>query len=566
MCPLLRWFPLLAVPLGFSSCATVHPRPADLIFLGGRIHTLQGDPALVSALAVRDGRILALGSDAEILALADPSTQRVDLAGRPLYPGFTDAHLHLLGIGTALENVDLVGTHSYAEVVARVRARAAERPGSDWLLGRGWDQNDWADSRFPRHDLLSAAFPQRPVALSRIDGHALLANAAAMRAAGVDTTTPDPPGGRILRDDHGRPTGVFLDTAEELIRRVIPDPDETVLRRRIELAIRDLHRHGITAAHDAGVNTRLLHLYQRMAAGGDFDLRCAVMLDGSDEATLAEWLPRGPIPDLDGRGRISVRMVKIYADGALGSRGAALLADYSDDPGNRGLLVTPPERLEALCERALAVGFQPCIHAIGDRGNRVALDALETALRAVPRSDARPRIEHAQVLAPEDLPRFASLGVIPSMQPQHQVSDMPWAEARLGPTRIRGAYAWRALVDSGCRIPFGSDAPVEILDPIAVFRAAISRQDAHGSPPGGWFPEQRLLRAQALRGLTTWAAWSGFEEERLGVLRPGLPADLVVLSGELMDLPVLELDRQEVVLTVFDGRIVYSADPEQDRR
>lgn len=524
---------------------------------GGVVHGAVGGEGF-TAVAIRDGRLAWVGDEDGAGAWIGAGTRVIDLGGRVVLPGFADGHAHLLGIGAMLETVDLTGTASFAEVVARALAGLDGLPPGAWLRGRGWDQNDWAVADFPTHHELSRAVPERPAVLARVDGHALLANAAAMRAAGVDAATPDPPGGRILRDASGAPTGVFIDAAEALILRAAPPPDAATLRRRALLAIDELHRHGITALHDAGVSQRDLDVYLGLAAEGRFALRLHAMLDGADESLLERWFARGPAPDLDGRGRIAVRAVKLYADGALGSRGAALLDDYTDEPGNRGLLLTAPERLRAVTERALRTGFQVAVHAIGDRGNRLALDAYEAALAAVPATDPRLRIEHVQVLAPEDMPRFAALGVIPAMQTQHQTSDMPWAEARLGAARTRGAYAWRALLDTGVPLCGGSDAPVERLDPLASFRAAVARFDARGNPPGGWHPEQCMTRAEALAQLTSWPAHAAFREADLGAIAVGMRADLVILSGDLLTAPVERLDSIQVEITIFDGQIVFS--------
>ncbi len=557
---MLRRAFLAACPL-LLACQGPPPsaEAADLLFHGGPIHTADPAQPTVEALLVRDGRVLLAGSLAEAEAGCGPATRRIDLAGRALLPGFADGHAHLMGIGAAAERVDLMGTTSYAEVVERARAAAAALPEGAWLQGRGWDQNDWADTAFPHHGPLSAALPDRPAVLTRVDGHALLANAAAMAAAGVGPETPDPPGGRILRDASGAPTGVFVDAAEALVRRAVPPEGPEALRRHARLAAAELHRHGITAIHDAGIGAAGLAALEELARAGEFRLRYHGMLDGSDAPLLADWFARGPSADLTGDGVLAVRAVKLYADGALGSRGAALHEDYHDEPGNRGLLVTPPEQLRAVTERALRAGFQVGIHAIGDRGNTLALDAFEAALATVPTADARLRVEHAQVLRPADAARFAELGLVAAVQAQHQTSDMPWAGARLGPEREKGAYAWRWLLDRGVPLCGGSDAPVERLDPLAAFRAAVARVDADGRPPGGWHPEHCMSREEALLHLTAWPAHAAFREADLGALRPGMRADLVVLSGDPMTAPVAALDAIEVVATYFEGAQVYPA-------
>lgn len=540
---------------------------ADLIVSGGAIHVGGAGDGVVEALALRGGRVVAAGAESAVRRdCAGPGTAVLELDGRAVYPGFQDAHLHLAGIGFAALQADLMGTASYAEVVARARAKAAELPAGAWVQGRGWDQNDWTETSFPTHDALSAALPDRPCALTRVDGHALLANAAAMRAAGVTAATPDPPGGRILRDARGEPTGVFVDAAEGLILRAIPPPSDAELEEALLRGQEALHARGITGAHDAGVGARTVALAERLARTGRLKLRLHLMLDGSDEALLEEWFARGPAGDLDGDGRVAVRAVKLYADGALGSRGALLLAEYSDEPGNRGLRLIEPERLASVCARAFAAGFQVCTHAIGDAGNRMVLDAYERALGPIaswpdhPRNRARWRVEHAQVLHPDDARRFAALGVVASMQTQHQTSDMPWAGARLGAERERGAYAWRWLLDSGARLANGSDAPVERLDPIAAYCAAVHRRTLDGEPLGGWHPEQRMTPEEALLAMTEWAAWAAFREDDLGGLLPGDRADFVVLDEPFAGQEPRELARLRVLETWFAGERVWRAE------
>lgn len=562
---MLRPLALLALS-ALLGCATPPPAPvvpADLVLLDGAVYSLAGinDPA--QALAVRDGRILLIGSTSAMREFIGPQTRVVQLAGRPVYPGFTDGHMHLSGYGKALNQVDLVGTTSAADVAARAAAYAQSLPSGAWLLGRGWDQNDWAVQEFPTQHELSAALPDRPAVLRRVDGHAVLANAAAMAAAGIDAETQAPDGGRILRDADGMPTGVFIDNAMELVNRAVASPTREEETDGVRLAIDALHEQGITSVHDAGVSMNTVEIYRSLALQEQFDLRVHVMLNG-DSPWIRRALSGLPTSDLTGQGLIAVRAIKSYADGALGSRGAALLADYSDEAGNRGLDLHSFDELEQLARHALLRGWQLCVHAIGDRANRVVLDAYESALAAVPveqrpgiARDPRFRIEHAQVLSPLDIPRFAELGVIPSMQAQHQTSDMPWAEERVGSERIQGAYAWRSLLDTGVIICGGSDCPVERPDPIAAFHAAVTRRDSTLRPVGGWYPEQTMTRTEALRHLTTWPAYAAFNEDRLGTLAVGKLADLVVLSGDLLTLADDQLPEQRVELTVFDGRVVY---------
>jgi predicted amidohydrolase YtcJ len=539
------------------------PHPRTVLF-NGRIYTQDEPQRIVEALAIQDGRVLAVGNDDEILALADDSTQRLDLQGRTVYPGFADGHAHLVGVGRFLEGLDLVGTSSFAEVVALVAARDRELPEGEWLVGRGWDQNDWAERSFPVHDALSEAVPERPVLLVRVDGHALLANRAAMEAAGVTAATADPAGGRIERDADGRPTGVFIDNAEGLIRDAMPAVSLAATERAVRVATAAFHEQGITAVHAAGVGPTTLAVLESMAGEGRLQLRLHAMLDGSDSELLRRRFALGPQADVGGDGRLAVRTVKLYADGALGSRGAALLEEYSDDHGNRGLLLTPPAEVERIVAGSVAAGFQVATHAIGDRGNRLTLDSYAKVIAAATAAaadgkqpDLRLRIEHAQVVHADDFARFAGLGIIPAMQTQHQVSDMPWAEDRLGPERIKGAYAWRRFRDAGCRIPGGSDAPVERLDIVSQFIAAVSRATPDGEPDGGWYADQALSRQEALDMLTVWPAYAAFREHDLGRLLPGFRADLVVYSADLMTVSPEEMRDCHPQLTVFGGEVVW---------
>jgi len=529
--------------------------PADLIVTAQHIYTVDPDRPVVGGFAVREGRIVFAGSAREVLALKGPRTRVLDLGNRTVIPGITDAHLHLLGVGTALRMVDLTGTRSYDEVIRRVAARAREVKAGEWIRGRGWNQNDWPDTRFPTHDALSRAVPDNPVVLTRVDGHAVLANARAIEAAGVTAATPDPEGGRIVRNPDGSPTGVFVDNAQDLIWRVVPPLSRDETRAAILAAVAEANRWGLVGVHDAGVGSATIDLYEELARAGRFNLRDYVMVTG-DSADVARAYQRGPQSALYG-GHLWIRAIKMYADGALGSRGAALLEDYSDDPGNRGLFVTDSMLLRAAAVADLRHGFQLCIHAIGDHANRMVLDAYQAALDSVPTADHRFRIEHAQIIHHQDIPRFAALGVIPSMQTSHQTSDMYWAMNRLGWTRVQGAYAWRSLLATGVIIPNGTDAPVEQINPMIGFHSAITRQDADGWPAGGWFPAERMTRQEALQSMTIWPAYAGFMEAVAGSLSPGKYADFVVLDQDIMTVAPERILETQVVMTVLGGATVY---------
>jgi predicted amidohydrolase YtcJ len=537
--------------------------PADLVLVNGTIYTVDKTRPVVSALAVARGRILLAGSDADAKALANAATSVIDLHGAAVVPGFTDAHAHLLGLGDMLRRVNLAGSSSYDEVIDRVKARAkAVKPG-EWIRGRGWDQNRWPSKEFPTHDALSRAFPNNPVVLERVDGHAYLANAKAMELARVSASTADPEGGRIIRLASGAPSGVFVDNAQSLIDRAIPASTRDDTRKAIIAAIAECNRWGLTGIHDAGEDAATISIFEELAKAGNYNLRNYVMLSdpgepGSPAALGNPYLRRGPQSALYD-GHLWIRAIKLYADGALGSRGAALLAPYADEPANSGLLVSRPEHIRAWADAALRSGFQVNVHAIGDRGNRVVLDAFESALRAAPKPDHRFRIEHAQVLSAEDIPRFAKLGVIPSMQPTHQTSDMGWAETRVGPQRIRGAYAWRSLLNTGVVIPSGTDFPVEEVNPLLTFHAAVTRQDPRNLPVGGWYPDQKMTREEALQSMTIWPAYAGFQESVLGSLTTGKYADFVVLDRDIMRIPDTEILGTRVISTWIGGKRVYEA-------
>jgi predicted amidohydrolase YtcJ len=528
---------------------------ADLIVVNARIYTVDNARPMASAMAVRNGRIVFVGSDAEARTLAGAATRILDVQGRTVIPGMVDAHAHLLGLATSLRNVQLAGASSYDEVIHRVIERTRTMKPGEWVEGRGWDQNLWPEKNFPTHEALSRATPSNPVVLTRIDGHALLANAMAMRLAGVAAAAKDPAGGKILRLPNGDPSGVFVDNAKSLIDDRVPSASDATVSDATVAAIAETNRWGLTGIHDAGEPRRVIEMFESLARAGRFNIRNYVMVSDNDK-DIAYYTGRGPRNGLYD-GHIWIRAIKTYADGALGSRGAALLAPYADDPGNTGLLVTPPAHLEKIAEIGLRSGFQVNTHAIGDRGNRVALDAFETALRAVPTADHRFRIEHAQVISPEDIPRFARLGVIPSMQASHQTSDMRWAEVRVGPQRIRGAYAWRSLLNTGVVIPDGSDFPVEEVNPLISFHSAVTRQDATNWPPGGWYPEQVMTREEALRAMTIWPAYAAFQEKELGSLSPGKYADFVVLDRDIMQVPATEILQTHVISTYLGGKSVY---------
>jgi predicted amidohydrolase YtcJ len=544
---------LLVLPAGARAA-----EPADLVLRNAVVHTVDPSRPRAQAVAVRGNRIVAVGSNADVQPFAGSRTRVLDLAGRTVVPGFDDSHAHFLGIGFARLDVDLVGTRSYAEVLERVAAALKGRRPGEWVRGRGWHEGKWdapapgAVRGFPTHAALSAISPDNPVVLERADGHASLANARAMALAGVSRETRAPAGGEIIHDAEGDPTGVFVDNAQGLVEPPERSPDE--VRRAIGLATDECLAKGVTSLTDAGAGTDVLALYREAIAAGKLHTRLDVMAAGLPTMRALGRPEIGPPGSF-----LTVRAVKLYADGALGSRGAALLEPYSDDPGNSGLLVTPPGEILEASRFALAHGFQVGTHAIGDRANRIVLDAYEKALAEHPEvKDARFRIEHAQVLDAADIPRFGKLGVLVAFQGIHCPSDRPWAPKRLGEARVKeGAYAWRKLLDAGARLMNGTDAPVEDVSPIQNFHATVTRQDANGQPPGGFDPDQKLTRAEALRTMTLDAAYGSFAEAEKGSIEVGKLADLVVLSQDILSVPDDALMKTEVLATIVDGKVLY---------
>lgn len=550
----------LALAAALLSMAQSAPTP-DLILHNARIYTMDASRTTAEAIAIRGDRIARVGPNADVLALRGSATRVIDLSGAAIVPGLHDAHGHFTGLGASMQSIDLRGTTSYEQVVGMVRQRAASARAGEWIVGRGWDQNDWSDKQWPTHDLLSAASPNNPVYLTRVDGHAGLANRRALELAGVTEATGDPAGGRLIRSSGNQPSGVLIDTAQGLVSSKIPPVSDAQMEDQILLADRETRRLGLTMVHDAGTDGRTVDAYKRLIDAGRLKTRLFVMLRGP-LASLQAAFAKGPITDY-GNHRLAVRSIKIVADGALGSRGAAMLEPYADEPGTTGLLTTPPDEVYVQTLAASKAGFQPATHAIGDRANRLVMDIYERVQREVPSARAlRMRIEHAQILDRAEIPRFASFQVIASMQPTHATSDMPWVPARIGRERMEeGAYVWRTLISSGATIAAGSDFPVELPNPLLGFYAAITRQDPKGQPLSGWMPGERMSRDEALASFTRNAAFAAHAETLLGTLEAGKLADLVVLSKDIMRIAPPEILTASVRLTIVGGEIVYSSAP-----
>ena len=543
-----------------AACLAVAPfthAGESTVLSAARIHTLDPAMPVVEALAFdADGKILAVG-DVASLRKQFPDAASLEFPDATVVPGLIDAHGHLPNLGLFLQRADLTGTASKAEIIARLQAFEKTLGKDEWLLGRGWDQNDWDIKEFPTAADLDAAFPTRPVWIERIDGHAYWGNSAALKTS-PRTLAGDwqPDGGQIVRDAKGQPTGIFVDNAIGLIEGQVPALDDAGTERMLAAATQYAVARGLTGVHDAGVSLQQLQALRRLADKQQLPLRVYAMADG-DGAAL-DWVCKNGLYHHPG-GRLDMRSLKLYADGALGSRGAAMIEDYSDQHGHRGLMVTSADELERISRKAQGCGVQVGTHAIGDRGNRVVLDAYQKVLGDESATlDHRWRIEHAQVVAVEDIPRFGKMHVIAAMQPTHATSDMPWAETRVGPERIAGAYAWRQMLDGGARLALGSDFPVESVDPRLGLHAAVTRTDLDGKPPGGWRSQEKLTREEALRGFTLDAAYAGFAEDGVGSLEVGKRADFVVLGADPLaeDVPLATLP---VKATYVDGKAVFEA-------
>lgn len=528
---------------------------ADLVLTNGRVMTLDPARPEATAIGVRGDRIVAVGGDREVDALAGPTTQRVDLAGRFVLPGLVDSHVHLRSLGEQLVSLDLRGLTSVEAIARRVADTAASLPPGEWLNGIGWDQNLWPGKQYPDQRPLTAVAPERPVWLQRIDWYAGWANRQAMQAAGITRDTPDPQGGRIVRDASGEPTGLFLGEAMGLVARVQPALGRARIKALLGRALKRCAEVGLTGVHDAAATAEEAVAFRELAEAGELPIRVYLMWKGYGGEPVDPLLEQPTLVDY--KDRLTHRTLKLIIDGTMGSRGALFFEDYADDPGNRGFFVTAAAELRRLTELALRRGYQVATHAIGDRGISLTLDAFEQALAAVPAGDTRPRIEHLQCVRREDLSRVKRLGLIASMQPSHATSEWAWSEARVGRERGRGLYALRWVLDAGIPLAAGSDLPVDSENPLVGIHSAVTGQDLDGRPEAGWHPEQRLSLAEALRAYTAGPAFAAFEQDRKGRIAPGFWADLTVLSRDLRTLPPAEIPRIQVSATLVGGRFAY---------
>ncbi len=542
--------------------------PADLIIQGGTIYTADEKRPQVEAVAVKADTILFAGSLSETLAFQGDQTVMMDLKGATMTPGFIESHGHIMGVGYNEMNLDLMSVKSYDELVDKVKEAVDKAQPGEWIVGRGWHQDKW-DAKpdkmvkgFQTHEKLSAVSPDNPVYLSHASGHAGFANAKAMKLAGVNQLSVEgvevvvPEGGEIIRDKMGNPTGIFNERAMGLITKFIPANTLESNTRALELAMNACARNGLTGFHDAGASGDNIELFHQFRDAGKLKTRLYVMMSGRNGDLVKEWYARGP--EIDPRG-VTVRAIKLNCDGALGSRGAWLLEPYSDRTDFSGMATYSMDSVLNRSREGLKYGFQICSHAIGDRANKEILDRYEMAFKENPANpDHRYRIEHAQHLHPSDIPRFGKLGVIPAMQAVHLSSDRPWAIERLGEKRIKeGAYMWQSLLKSGARVINGTDAPVEPLTAIASFYASVSRKTLKGEPEGGFEPEEKMTREQALRSYTLDAAYGAFEEEVKGSIETGKLADFTVFSQDIMKVDETALMKTEVVMTILGGKTMY---------
>ncbi len=541
----MKRFLLLITAMALIACE--EKSTADLLITNATIYTVDNDFATVEAMVVKDGEIIATGTSTSLQEQYQ-ATESIDATGKFIYPGLIDAHCHFFGLGQQAQRVDLMGTTSYEEVIQRVQdfQKVNNR---DFIIGRGWDQNDWDVKEFPINQVFNKLFPDIPVALTRIDGHAMIANQAALDAAGIDKSTPSD-GGAILMKD-GELTGLLVDNPMELVEAVYPKPSRQDMINALLLAQKENVKYGLTTVDDAGLHRDVIEVIDSLQQAGDLKMKMYVMISNTPE-NLDYYLNKGIVKT----DRLNVRSVKFYADGALGSRGAALKEPYHDQHDHYGALLSPVEKIKETAARIAASDYQMNTHAIGDSANYVVLKTYEELLRN--KTNQRWRIEHAQVVSPEDFKYFNAGNILPSVQPTHATSDMYWAEDRVGPQRIKGAYAYKTLLKESGMLALGTDYPVEQVNPFLTFYAAVARQDTSGYPDGGFLPEQSLSREETLRGMTIWAAYSNFEEDEKGSLEVGKAADFIITSKDLITIPVNEIPTFKVDATYINGELVYS--------
>jgi len=552
---------LIAVSALLVSFIPLEPRvaPADIVFKNGNVYTANDNAPHAEAVAVKADRIVFVGTSAAAQNYVGPNTRVVNLKGNTVLPGFADAHQHLSGVGQREMTLNLEGTTSLEDLLAKLKERVDQAKPGEWVTGRGWIETHWQPAVFPTRWDLDKVSPNNPVILGRADGHGAVANSAALKLAGIDKNTPNPFGGEISKD-RGEPNGMLLDAAQGLVRNKVPPTSPADAERAVVLGVKRDIALGWTQIQDAGGSYYDVAIFKKLYAAGTIKLRIYKAVYGPG-ASATRLLEEGPTIGAF-ENRFTLRTIKVISDGALGSRGAALLEPYSDKPDTSGFLTVKAEELRPMLVEALRNGIQVETHAIGDRANRFILDEYEAALKAVPVSErkiAEPRwrVEHAQIVNLADLPRFAKLGIIPSMQPSHAIGDLFFAPKRLGFERLAGAYAWQSFIKSGVVVPGGSDAPVERGEPMIEFYAAVARKDPKGFSGEGWHPEEAVTREQALKMFTAWPAYAAFEEKLRGSIEVGKLADLTILSADIMRIPELEILKTRCVMTVINGEIVF---------
>ncbi len=527
---------------------------ADTVFINGHILTMDESLLEADAFAVKDGRILRVGNSEDI-SRDFPDAKVVDLYGQTVMPGIIESHGHLLTLGQSFLELNLEGARTPGEALKKVEEFIRNSSPGEWIIGWGWDEGAWA-ANYPNNEALDRISEENPVYLRGLHGFASWVNSRALELAGVDSDTKNPDDGEILKNpETGRPTGILTNRAQEYVEAVIPSMSQSQIEKAFRLAHQECLKYGLTSIHEARVSQQMLDAFHSLKEKGELDIRIYTMLDWTDEDLINTYLERGP--EIDPDHLLTARCVKIFVDGALGSRGAAFFEPYSDDPSTRGVIETSEDLVFQLTKRSLQSGFQVAVHAIGDRANRITLTAYQNALKEIPTVDHRLRVEHAQVVALEDIPKFAPLGIVLSMQPPHATSDMPWAETRVGPQRIKGAYAWRSFLDTGIHLTLNSDFPGESLNPFFGMYAAETRQTSFGIPVGGWYPKQRLTRAEVLKAYTVEAAYSEFSENIKGKIAAGMLADFIVLSDDILTISSKDLLDLKVEQTYVSGQLKY---------
>lgn len=560
---LLNCLLILVFVFTFTTAAFSQTSHADLVLYDGIVATVDKDFTLEESLAVKDGKIVFVGKNEDVASYIGSKTQVLKLDKKLVLPGLVDAHAHLSSLGDKLSTLNISDARSLQEVVAIVEERVKNVNPGEWIFGGRWDHTLWDDKRFPIHDLLSEVSPNNPVYLRRVDGNSSFVNKKAMEIAGITKDSDDPFGGQILRKKDGQPTGVLVNRAMNLVKKHFP-PESLALRRaKIQKAMNTCIQYGLTGVHEAGIGPEEIKIYKELIDNDEAPLRVYAMLGEQqrpvlDILDLAGYFKEHRIENYADH-RFSVLSVKLFFDGALGSRGAAFFEPYADDRENKGLLRITPEYITKVSKAALQAGMGVNTHCIGIRGNRLCLDAYEAAFEEFPKEDHRFRIEHAQIVRPEDIDKFALLGVIPAMQPTHCTSDMDFVAARVGHERAAGAYAWRAFLNAGLKIPCGSDFPVESPNPMLGIYAAITRMDVNQEPSGGWFPEQRMTIQEAIRGFTEWAAYGAFQEDVLGSIEKGKYADFTILDKNILEIEPEEILTTKTLYTIVHGEIQYQA-------